>query len=209
MVLKSSALVATALFFVLPVAANAEGFAIKCGKFLYKEILKSNADIKPGYSSGGQFTMGRDGFGVQRGIEGLKIYAKWHENKEWLECSGARREINCGSMFNISGSHSQALDGDGPDPVYPGYSSLTVISQVNKMTAQAKLISANLVKCEYLRDASIVRGIIPRYGSMTGRRYPIAFGWTATYEIEGVGKRFDIGYAYNGLTTWFHEKPIF
>ena len=36
-----------------------------------------------------------------------------------------------------------------------------------------------------------------------------AFGWTATYEIEGVGKRFDIGYAYNGLTTWFHEKPIF
>ena len=208
MVLKRSALVATALFFVVPDAANAEGFAIKCGKLLHKEILKSNADIKPGYSSGGRFTMGRDGFGVERGIEGLKIYAKWHENKEWLECTGAK-SVNCGSMFNISGSHLRALDGVGPDPGNPGYSSLTVISQVNQMTAQAKLINASLIKCEYLRDASIVRGNIPGYGSMTGRRYPIAFGWTATYEIEGVGKRFDIGYAYNGLTTWFHEKPIF
>jgi len=196
------------LSFALPNHAIAEGFAETCGKMLYKEILASNADIKPGYSSGGQFTMGRDGFGVERGIKGLKIYAKWNDSKEWLECSGSGK-LSCGSMFDISGSHSEALDGDGPDPESPGYSSLTVTSQVNNMSANAKLVAASLVKCEYLRDSKIIRGKIPRYGSMTGRRYPITFGWTATYEIDGVGKRFNIGYLYNGFTTWFHEKPIF
>lgn len=190
-------------------AAWAEKLGDLCGERLNQQILAANPEIKPGYSSGGEFTLGRDGFGVERGIEGLTIRVRWTSDSDWTTCEISYSGTGCGNLFDISSGHMEALDGGGPNPANPGYSSLGVISKINGQGASAKLVSSRLTECSYHRDRPIVRGNVPNYGSLVGRKYPVTYSWTARYAIEGTSKEFDLDYRYDGSTTWYHEKAAF
>jgi len=206
--LRSAGLCAAGLFLITD-PAWAERLGDLCGERINQQILAANPDIKRGYSSGGQFTLGRDGFGVERGIKGLSIRVKWTTDSDWTPCEIGYSATSCGSLFDIDGGHMEALDGGGPNPDSPGYSALGVISRINGQGASAKLVSSRLTECSYHRDRPVVRANVPNAGSLIGRKYPVTYSWTARYAIEGTSKVFDLDYRYDGTTTWYHEKAVF
>ena len=206
---RAALLCGAGLMLSLSDAARAEKLGDLCGERLNQEILAANPEIKQGYSSGGEFTLGRDGFGVERGIEGLSIRVRWTSDSDWTTCEITTSGTSCGNLFDIGSGHMEALDGGGPNPANPGYSSLGVISKINGQGTSATLLSSRLTACTYHRDRPVVRDNVPNYGSLIGRKYPVTYSWTARYAIDGTSKQFDIDYRYDGTTTWYHEKAAF
>ncbi|MFM7314847.1 MAG: hypothetical protein ACKO0M_17075 [Cyanobium sp.] len=206
--MRAAALCATALISCTH-AARAEKLGDLCGERLNREILAANPEIKPGYSTGGAYTLGRDGCGIERGINGLSIRVRWTSDSDWTACEISSNGTSCGNLFDIGDGCQEALDGGGPNPADSGCSSISVISKINGQSASAALVSSRLTACAYHRDRPVVRDSVPNYGSLIGRKYQVTYSWTARYAIEGTSKQFDIDYRYDGTTTRYHEKAAF
>ena len=188
------------------------GLAEACGYQIAKVIAAGNIDLNSDSIPKNRFIMGKDGFSVQRSIYGLAIYARWLGDESWTKCNALNPEsaqLVCENMFIVNSSHSEALDGVGPDVSDPTYSYILLTSLANGMGSRADLEYAAMTSCGLTTDREIIKGSDPGMGIHAGRKFPVKYSWEARYKIAEGGKLFELRYMYEGYSSWVQERAVF
>ena len=131
-------------------SARSIGLAEACGYQIAKAIAAGNADLNSDSISSDRFIMGKHGSGVKRSIYGLTIYARWLGDERWTKCNALNPEsaqLICENMFIVNSSHSEALDGVGPDVSDPTYSYILLTSLANGIGSRVDLEYAAMTSC--------------------------------------------------------------